>query len=152
MELNYTLLVKQAKIAARDTLRAEKISKILTYISNTQKEIQYEEREIEKLKQNIELSKYELKIAQNFSHPLLEKLEKDHITIVNNISNRIKTHENRIELLTKEIESNNDEIKKWENGTNLVCINRLTELTEKFIQNRVGSEFNRGAYENAVNN
>lgn len=148
--INYVEFIKAAKNAARDVLRTEKVNALLGFIANVNVKINNLKESLARAEKNLARSEYDFRIATHFESPDLADLTKSieesrtsHAKYAENVAKEIADCE-------KKIEEYNTKIENWHNGTSKVDLDRMNEMAIKFVKDKVGSDFNAGAYKAAT--
>ena len=176
MQTNFKNLIKTARSASRDILRAEKVSALLGYIQNQEARLTQRSEDRKTLEEKAEKtlatatkvlarSEYTLRVAQDTSNPDLEDIDKDTVkaretfeTFKKNnkasITATLKEHDEYTVEVKKEVDEKvaeyNGKIEAWNNGESKVSGDRMKSMALEMIKDRVGQSFVQGQYDDAV--
>lgn len=176
MNTSYAKLVTDAREAARDILRARKVSDLLGFIRTINNKIKSidadretiiknHEELVKNLKKNIAKHQHTIRTAEITENPELENIRKSNTTLIESIEKDIVMFTEKLTLTlssfdksaeivkkqhTEKIEEYNEKIAKWESGESLVSFDDLKYLAEDLIAKRVQNDFISGKYDSEV--
>jgi len=153
----YAEVTKEAKLAARDILRAEKVSALLSFKKNLKVTFEADKKNIEEIMATVEKKQAVKEFEANAidaAHPLKEEKMKEVAEMRklvdeqnNERANHIKELEKNFAEKTKEY---NDKIEAWNTGKSLVSADALKTLTEKLVTRHFEEVFISGVYAKQV--
>lgn len=149
--INYSNLVTTSRLAARDVLRSEKVSALLGYIRNVNAKISDLRLCIEQANHYLSLDEYEFNVKAQFNHPDLARLTEVIEAKRKKTAEQIEDLEKNIKDQEAKIAEYNTKIENWQTDVSKVDYDAMCALALSMIQERVGSEFNKGVYDEVVN-
>lgn len=172
---NYTKLVKEARAAARDILRSEKVSALLGYLRNVEAKIKHivngrtalednAKKTLEVAAHELAKAEHRLAVATSTSDPDVDKITKAteaarksyadlEVSVAKNLKRSLEDYDDSAAPRTKELEEKvkeyTDKIAKWNSGESKVCYADMETIALRLIRDKVATDFNMNIYEGA---
>lgn len=129
-------VVTDARLKAREILRARQVNHWMNTIWNNDKRIELEKETIEKNKKALEIATYELITSLDENHPNFEQTLKENVKTIEDKTERTnqanQEHERNIETLEKTTRETENKINtvdtEWK-----ASIEEIAELTESLL-------------------
>ena len=173
MQTNFKTLSTSAKLAARDYLRAEKVTALTGYIATVEAKIEaiakgrekitdYHKQEQEYETKKLARAKHTFDVATSTENPDLDTLKKNYDEMKERFSefekaaavrNRreLEDYDTRAELDKEAYEAKiaeyEEKIEAWETGKSKVDKQRMYTMALDIIKSRVSASFSQGDYD-----
>ena len=150
--INYVEIVTNAKRAARDYLRSEKVQALLGYIAGVEREISDSNRRVENAKHALAVQEYNFRIAEQFQNPDIEEIRSNLEKSREDLAKYVARESEFVAVREAKIAEYNTKIENWKNGTSKVDLERMNTMALAMVREKIGKDFNMGLYEAANNN